>query len=146
LLRWFLRFPIWLYRLRLGRLLGERFLMLSHLGRKSGRLRQTVLEVVARPTPRRYVVASGWGPRADWYRNVMHTPRVLLDTASGRHEALARQLGAAEAAEALTIYAQQHPRAFRQLSRLMVGEPLPASADGCRQLARQVPLVAFELR
>lgn len=38
LLRWFFRMPIWLYRFGLGRLLGERFLMLTHMWRKSRRL------------------------------------------------------------------------------------------------------------
>lgn len=145
LLRWVLRLPIWLYRLRLGRLLGDRFVMLSHLGRKSGRIRQTVLEVVAKPTPRRYIVASGWGRQSDWYRNILHTPRVLLDTAHGRHEALAHQLDEAEAAEALHEYARRYPQAFRQLSRMMVGESVSADVEGCRQLAGQIPLVAFEL-
>ncbi len=39
-LRLGLRLPIWLYRARLGRLLGERFLLLTHIGRKSGLPRQ----------------------------------------------------------------------------------------------------------
>ena len=38
--------PIYLYRLDLGRLLGHRFLLLVHRGRKSGLLRETVLEVI----------------------------------------------------------------------------------------------------
>jgi hypothetical protein len=45
MLRW-LRMPIWLYRLRLGWLLGNRFLMLTHIVRKSGQPPQSVLEVV----------------------------------------------------------------------------------------------------
>src|SRR5581483_6476732 len=63
------RLPIWLYRLGLGRLLGERFLMLTHIGRTSGRLRQTVVEVVRHDRlSDTYIIASGWGERADWYR------------------------------------------------------------------------------
>jgi hypothetical protein len=46
LLRLALRLPIWLYRWRLGWLLGDRFLLLTHTGRKSGLPRQVVLEVV----------------------------------------------------------------------------------------------------
>jgi hypothetical protein len=38
--------PIYLYRLDLGWLLGHRFLMLVHQGRRSGLLRETVLEVI----------------------------------------------------------------------------------------------------
>lgn len=47
-MRWFVRAPIWLFRARLGFLLGSRLLMLEHLGRKSGGRRHVVLEVVTR--------------------------------------------------------------------------------------------------
>ena len=40
------RLPIWLYHSHLGWLLGTRFVLLTHTGRKSGLSRQTVLEVV----------------------------------------------------------------------------------------------------
>ena len=60
--RWLARAPIGLYRARLGFLLGSRLLMLEHLGRKSGARRYVVLEVVARPRPGTYVVASAFGP------------------------------------------------------------------------------------
>ena len=46
LTRCLLRLPIWLYRLRLGWLLGGRFLLLNHTGRKTGLPRRTVLEIV----------------------------------------------------------------------------------------------------
>jgi hypothetical protein len=56
------RLPIWLYRAGLGWVMGYRFRYLTHIGRKSGQPRHTVLEVV------RYdkatstcIVASGWG-------------------------------------------------------------------------------------
>lgn len=61
LLRLMLRLPIWLYRLRLGRLLGNRFLLLTHVGRKTGLPHQTVVEVASHNgTKDRYVIASGW--------------------------------------------------------------------------------------
>ena len=47
LLRFLLRLPIWLYQLHLGFLLGHRFLLLTHTGRRSGLLRRTVVEVVS---------------------------------------------------------------------------------------------------
>ena len=39
------RVPIWLYRLHLGWLFGHRLLLLTHRGRTSGRIHQTLLEV-----------------------------------------------------------------------------------------------------
>ena len=47
------RLPIYLYKVGLGGLLGGRFLLLNHVGRKSGQPRQAVVEVVrhvVRPT------------------------------------------------------------------------------------------------
>jgi hypothetical protein len=58
--------PIYLYRLDLGRLLGHRFLLLVHRGRKSGLLRETVLEVLLHdPATNESVVLSAWGEKAD---------------------------------------------------------------------------------
>ena len=46
LLRLLLRLPGYAYRLRLGWLFGHRFLMLTHQGRKTGRMYDTVLFVI----------------------------------------------------------------------------------------------------
>ena len=40
------KLPVYIYRLRLGWLLGHRFLLLTHQGRKTGKIRHTVLEVI----------------------------------------------------------------------------------------------------
>jgi deazaflavin-dependent oxidoreductase (nitroreductase family) len=74
-LRLAFRLPIYLYRLNLGWLLGHRFLQLVHRGRRSGLLRETVLEVLHYdPATGESVVLSAWGEKADWYRNVEATP------------------------------------------------------------------------
>jgi hypothetical protein len=60
------RLPIYLYRLNLGWLLGNRFLLLVHRGRKSGLLRETVLEVLLHdPATRESVVLSAGGEKSD---------------------------------------------------------------------------------
>jgi len=47
---WFLiplfKLPLLLYRLRLGWLLGKRFMLLTHVGRRSGKVRRTILAVL----------------------------------------------------------------------------------------------------
>ena len=43
------RSPLWFYRHGLGWLLGPRLLMLEHLGRSSGQVREVCLVVVDRP-------------------------------------------------------------------------------------------------
>jgi deazaflavin-dependent oxidoreductase (nitroreductase family) len=72
LLRLVLRAPVLLYRAHLGWLLGRRFLMLTHVGRRTGREYRTVVEVVGvLPSSGEYVVMSGFGAYADWLRNLM---------------------------------------------------------------------------
>ena len=57
------RAPMYLYRLGLGWLFGDRLLLLNHIGRVSGKPRQTILEVVTHDrADGSLVVASGWGP------------------------------------------------------------------------------------
>lgn len=67
-LRAMFRAPIFLYRIHLGWLLGGRFLMLTHIGRKSGVPRQTVIEVVSHDKETgKYYVAAAWRDKSDWY-------------------------------------------------------------------------------
>ena len=71
------RLPILLYRCGLGRLLGQRVMLLTHTGRVSGRPRRAVIEVVQHDE-QGYLAASGFGPRADWYRNVVANPDATI--------------------------------------------------------------------
>ena len=81
------RAPIWLYRWNLGFLLGNRFMLLNHTGRKSGLPRQAVIEIIGR-TENIYYAASGFGEKAQWYRNIIATPEVTIQI--GRKEFAAR--------------------------------------------------------
>lgn len=114
--RWFVRAPIWLFRARLGFLLGARMLMLEHTGRSSGRTRQVVLEVVAHPRRNVFVVVSGFGDRAQWYRNIRVTPAVHVSSGFRRHvPARATALDAEESAILLREYAVVHPASWKFL-------------------------------
>jgi len=65
------RFPILFYRVGLGVLLGTRFLLLTHTGRKSRLERKNVLEVVKYDKETgTFTVAAGFGTTSDWYRNI----------------------------------------------------------------------------
>ena len=72
---YFFRAPLYLYRWRLGWLLGKRCLLLTHTGRRTGLRRQTVLEVVDyRKEGPEVVVVNGFGPNSDWVRNIEAKP------------------------------------------------------------------------
>ncbi|NNJ10905.1 nitroreductase family deazaflavin-dependent oxidoreductase [Chloroflexales bacterium ZM16-3] len=145
--RAFMRAPIWIYRAGMGWLLGGRFLMIVHRGRKSGAARSTVLEVVDHdPDGDIFFVASGWGEKADWLQNIIKTPDVILYTGSRRRPGRAERLSVDQATDRLLSYASRHPHAFAALGKLMSGKALPPTEAGCRELAGIVPLVALRPR
>lgn len=98
--------PLLLWRLGLGPLLGQLFLILTTRGRKSGLARHTPVEYFE--FNGRLHVMAAW-PKSDWYRNLMADPHVTVQTASGTQSALARRL--ASDAEFLEMYdyIEAHP-------------------------------------
>jgi deazaflavin-dependent oxidoreductase (nitroreductase family) len=144
LLRRALRAPIWLYRARLGGLLGHSFLLLTHRGRKSGLPRQTVLEVLRydRPTGT-HIVAAGWGPTSDWFRNIQQTPQVIVRAGGRRVAARAEVLPPDAAARELRWYATHHPIRARGLGRLITGRPFRGAEADIQRFATAIPLVAL---
>ncbi|WP_039826224.1 nitroreductase family deazaflavin-dependent oxidoreductase [Nocardia testacea] len=129
-----MRAPVWLYRTRLGFLFGTRTLMLEHVGRKTGARRYVVLEVVDRPDADSYVVVSGFGTRAQWFRNVRADPRVRVWLGGrGPAEARASVLGPDEVASSLHAYAAGHPRAWAALKPAIentLGAPIDERGTG----------------
>ncbi|MFT4199734.1 nitroreductase family deazaflavin-dependent oxidoreductase [Gordonia sp. (in: high G+C Gram-positive bacteria)] len=108
--RWFVRAPIGAYRHGFGWLFGTRVLMLEHTGRTSGLPRYVCLEVVARPAPDRIVVASGFGDRSQWYRNLRVTPECRVSVGRLRDvPARARMMSDEESAAVLEGYQREHP-------------------------------------
>ena len=147
LLRLGFRLPIWLYRFHLGWMLGERFLLLTHTGRKSGLLRQTVIEVVRHDkSTGTYFVASGFGFKSDWFLNIKHNPNVAITVGQHTTSAQARQLSEGDGAKELFDYGQRHPTAFKELSRLLIGKSIDVTEENCRQFSKVAPLIAFEPR
>src|SRR5664279_3639569 len=96
------RFPIWLFRIHLGWIMGHRFLLLTHMGRKSGLTRQTVLEVVHYDkVTGACVVASGWGTKSEWYRNVIANPIIVFQVRNKRIAGIAERLSPETGAQEL---------------------------------------------
>jgi len=144
MLRLGLRLPIWLFRLHLDRLLGERFLMLTHTGRKSGRLRQTVIEVVKHDrTTDTYYVVSGWAERSDWYQNICKTPQVTIQVRGRKFQSRAEFIPQEKAIGILETYAREHPMAFSELSELFLGERMKPNSDAPQRIAKMMPMAAF---
>lgn len=138
------KIPTLIYRVGLGRLLGRRFLLLVHRGRKSGLERRTVLEVVKyEADPPAATVLSGWGDRSEWYRNLEAAPPVAVEIGGERWlEPRLEPLQPDGAAEVLEAYRRDHPLPMSMLDRVF-GWPRDASEEERGRLARDLRLVVF---
>jgi deazaflavin-dependent oxidoreductase (nitroreductase family) len=144
-LRFGLRLPIWLYRMKLGWLLGKRFLMLTQTGRKSGQPHQSVIEVVQHDKQTgTYFVVSGWGEKSDWYQNVQKNPSVTVHVGRRVFPARAAFIPLTKAIDIMETYTREHPIAFKELSSLFLGKELKPGIDAARQVAEKMPMVAFQ--
>ncbi len=140
------RMPIYLYKARLGWLLGGRFLLLNHIGRKSGQPRQAVVEVVRHdPASDTYSIASGFGEKAQWFQNLMHTPDIIIQVGRRKLAVRARLLSPDEAADEMADYARRNPKAARNLSGFM-GFEVDGTDASYRQMGEKLPFVALETR
>lgn len=136
--RAFARAPIYFYRLGLGRLLGNRFVMIQHVGRVSGLPRRTVLEVVRR-NDRSIDVGAAWGPKSDWFRNIITEPAVLVSSGRLRSvPATASVLRVDAATDVFAEYAIEHKAAARAL-----GRTLGLDFTDPAKMASAVPIMRF---
>lgn len=148
---WYLfRAPVYLYRWRLGWLFGHRLLLLTHIGRRSGLRRQTVLEVVEyHKAGPEVVVANGFGPDCDWVRNIEARPGEEVTVGARHFGASHRFLGEDEAMRVIQGYEHRNrfiaPIVRRGFSWLLGWQYRGGEGDR-RRLIRQIPLIAFRPR
>jgi deazaflavin-dependent oxidoreductase (nitroreductase family) len=139
--------PSRLYDHGLGWVFGHRFVRIEHVGRRSGRTYHAVVEVLHYdPVTGEAVVMAGYGPRADWVRNIETAGAARLDFGSGPRRAAYRVLGPDEAIATFADYERRHPL-IRPGVRLTLTSLLGWRYDGSPQarlrLVGQLPMIAF---
>lgn len=132
------RTPILLYRLGLGKLFGKYIMIISTIGRKSGKVRRTPIEY-HRSGDTIYAI-SGFEKDPDWYRNLKAHPYVTLQTNQGTHAMLARQPETAEEWQEVFEYLKKSP-----VSNLSIPDTIDRLDDPEIQAqVREWPAVLFE--
>jgi deazaflavin-dependent oxidoreductase (nitroreductase family) len=139
------RFPVVLFRLRLGGIFGGRLLLLETVGRSTGRVRRAVIEVArADPATHRYWVVAGWGRSSDWYRNALAHPPRLIDTGRDRLVTPAvHELDESERFELLRDYQTRNPRIAQALGDRLLGKDFTADSNALQELAGVLGALRF---
>jgi deazaflavin-dependent oxidoreductase (nitroreductase family) len=148
-LRWLLHLPVYLYRFGLGRLIGGRFLLLTHTGRLSGRRHETLLEIMEYWPGPEFIVMSGFGRRSQWLRNVEAASTAEITVGARHFPVTHRILGEEEAARVIESYEKRNrliqPAVSWTLTRLL-GWRYNGTEEDHKRLVHQLPLVAFRRR
>lgn len=139
------KLPLFLYRLRLGWLLGKRFMQLTHIGRHSGAVRRTVLAVLRfdKKTNEIYAVSAWKG--GDWYANIQASPALQVETGFIRYVPVQRILSPEEITATFIEYRKNHPIFSRMICRIP-GWKWNATYEEFLELARMLRGVAFSPR
>ena len=145
LLRWVFRLPVRLYHADCGWLLGRRFIMLTHTGRRTGKRHDAVLEIMAHHGSE-MIVMSAFGRSANWLRNIRMNPDIQITTGSRTFAATYRILTEAEAMAVMAEYEHHHRLAMpivRAVLTRLLGWSYDASPQARSWLAAQLPFIAF---
>jgi deazaflavin-dependent oxidoreductase (nitroreductase family) len=141
--RFVFRVPIVLYRLGLGRLLDHEFLLLTHAGRRTGRVHETVLKVLRYdPETGECVVAAAWGKAADWYRNIQARPALAVTVGGDRYVPEQRMV---PTEEAFAVFADWIERQhwFAALMLGQIGRYVDGTEDERRRLVAGFPFIGL---
>lgn len=137
------RLPLQAYHHGKGGLLGHTFLLLTHIGRKSGQLHETALLVLRyRPEPLEVVVASAWGDESDWVQNIRAHPVARVDIGHHSFEPEHRFLSADESLGVIGECLRQHPWRFRLMEWVLGWGDLRAELVA-QEFVRTRPFVSF---
>lgn len=137
------RLPLVLYRLGVGWVLGNEFLVLTHVGRRTRRVRETVLKVLHYdPSTGECIVASAWGRHADWYQNIQTRPALAVQTGRQRYVPEQRGVGADEAFSVFKDWTGRQ-RWFARLMLGQIGQRLDVPEGQLRATVESFPFVAF---
>jgi deazaflavin-dependent oxidoreductase (nitroreductase family) len=139
--RFVFRMPIYLYKARLGWLLRGRFMLLHHVGRKSGLPREAVVEVVRHDAASGdYYICSGFGEKAQWYQNLMAEPNIGIQVGTQEMDVRAARITPDDGSTEMLDYAARHPGAAKKLAGFM-GFPEDGSEAAYQEAGRVLPFL-----
>jgi deazaflavin-dependent oxidoreductase (nitroreductase family) len=119
LLKFFFKTPVWIHKMGFGgweRLVGAQWMLITTTGRKTGKLRQTMVDVMdydkATDT---YYIEAAYGAHADWYKNIQSNPIFEAQVGRRKFKARAGALTTEGAGEMLVQFYRSKPAYTRSV-------------------------------
>jgi len=134
--------PRIVYAIGLGPLIGNIVLLLTTIGRKSGKPRVTPLQY--EEIDGKIYLVSALGPKADWFRNIQANSKVEVRVKSQKFSGLAEAItDTKRIADFLEVRLRRHPRMIRAMLHAE-GIRMPPERSDLEQYATQLTLVAIK--
>ncbi len=121
---------------------------LTHVGRRSGKVYQTVLAVLRFDEDTQEILAVSPWSASNWYRNIQATPALEVETGDGhlgsvRYAPVQRTLSPEEIAALFIAFRRQYPIFSRIVARIP-GWKINSTYEEFLELARTLRGVAFQ--
>ena len=136
------KLPVFLYRAHLGWMLGRLFMQITHVGRRSGKVRRTILAVLRFDEKSKEIYAVSAWKGSDWYYNIQASPALQVEIGAMRYAPIQRTLTAEEITNAFMEYRKRHPVFSRIVCRIP-GWKRDSSYEEFLALAQTLHGVAF---
>jgi deazaflavin-dependent oxidoreductase (nitroreductase family) len=139
------RLPITLYRAGFGWLFSDRLLLLNHVGRNSGKQRQTVLEVAYHDkTTNIFIVNAAYGKNSDWYQNIKKKPDISIMVGRETINVHAEDLPPKEGGEIMVDFFRKHPIEAKMAG--LIGYRVKSNEEDFRALGEELLFVKLTPR
>ena len=144
--KFFFKFPVWFAKIGFGgweKLIGAEWMLVTTRGRKSGKPRGTMLDVMdydaASDT---YYIEAAYGDRADWYKNMQANPVFEARVGRRKFSATATPLSNDGAGELMVKFFRKKP-AYTRSVMAMVGMTFK-DEDELREMGKHLTLLAVK--
>ena len=137
------RMPLRAYRHDKGWLLGQTFLELVHVGRKTGQHYEVVAMVLRYDADRHEaVVVAAWSPDTDWVRNLHAGPAAKVRLGRETFTPAHRFLSDDEAFDVVSQFRREHPHRVRLATAILNWGDFRSDTT-VREFIATHPFVAF---
>jgi deazaflavin-dependent oxidoreductase (nitroreductase family) len=113
LLKWFFKIPVFVARTGFAgweSLFGLEWMLLITTGRKSGKKRYTMVDVLLYdPEKDAYVIEVGFGKNSDWYRNIRAHPLFEAQVGRRKFRAAAEELPPDKTGDMMVNFVRRRP-------------------------------------
>lgn len=144
--KFFFKVPVFLHKMGLGgweRLLGAKWMLITHIGRKSGKRYDSMVDVMdydkANDT---FYIEAAYGARADWYKNIQANPVFEAEVGRRKFKARAGALTTEGTGEMLVQFYRSKP-AYTRSVMAMAGMKFKDEAE-LRELGNNLTLLAVK--